>query len=58
MGQVKTPLDQRVYRVMKRIWGEILNHCSTINDFFVVYYTSLLAHLSGPNACVHVPLAL
>ena len=34
MGQVKTPLGQRVYRAMKRIRQEILYHCSTINVFF------------------------
>ena len=27
---------------MKRIRGEILNHCSTINAFCAVYYTSVL----------------
>ena len=26
MGQVKTPLGQRVYSAMKRIRGEFLNH--------------------------------
>ena len=26
MGQVKTPLGQRVYSAIKRIRGEILNH--------------------------------
>jgi len=30
MGQIKTPLGQRVYRTRKRIGEEILNHCSTI----------------------------
>ena len=39
MGQVKTTLGQRDYRAMKRIRGEILDHCSTINVFFMVYYT-------------------
>jgi len=34
MGQVKTPLGQRVYRAMNCIQQEILNHCSTINVFF------------------------
>ena len=42
MGQVKTPLGQRVYSAMKRIRGEILNLCTTINVFFVVYYISSL----------------
>ena len=58
MGQVKTPLDQRVYSAMKRIRGEILNYCSTINIFFVVYYTSSLGPPIGSNACVRVFLAL
>ena len=40
MGQVKAPLGQRVYRAMKRIWQEILNHCSTINVFFAVLKAS------------------
>ena len=42
MGQVKTPLGQRICSAMKRIRREILNHCSTINAFFMVNYTSLL----------------
>ena len=49
MGQVKTPLGQRVYRAMKRIRQEILNHYSTINVFFVVYYTSLGPTCRGPT---------
>ena len=41
-GQVNPLLGQRVHRAMKRIRGEILNHCSTINAFCAVYYTSAL----------------
>ena len=33
MGQIKTPLGQRVYRTRKRIREEIPNHCSTIRIF-------------------------
>ena len=33
MGQIKTPLGQRVYRTRKRIREEIPNHCSTISIF-------------------------
>ena len=57
MGQEKTPLGQRVYSAMKRIREEILNHCSTINAFYAVYYTSALdPPVGGLNACVRVPL--
>ena len=42
MGQIKTPLGQRVYRAMKRIQEEILNRCSSIEAFCAVYYTSTL----------------
>ena len=42
MGQIKTPLGQRVYRAMKRIREEILNRCSSIEAFCAVYYTSTL----------------
>ena len=35
MGQERTPLDQRVYRTMKRIRQEILYHCSTISVYLV-----------------------
>ena len=53
MGQVKTPLGQRVYSMMKRIRGEILNHCSTVNFFFVVYYTSSLGpHVGVQRGCI------
>ena len=59
MGQVKTPLGQRVYSAMKRIRGEILNHCSTINVFFVVYYTSLLGPPVGvQRLCTRLPCAI
>ena len=34
MGQVKTPLGQRVYSAKKHIREEILNHCSTISVYF------------------------
>ena len=55
MGQVKTPLGQRVCSAMKRIRGEILNHCSTINVFFVVYYTSSLGPPVGvQRLCTHM----
>ena len=44
---------------MKRIRGEILNHCSTINIFFVVYYTSLLGPPVGvQHLCTHLPCAI
>ena len=56
-GQVNPLLGQRVHRAMKRIRGEILNHCSTINAFCAVYYTSALdPPVGGLNACVRVPL--
>ena len=35
IGQVKTPLGQRVYKTMKRIRQEILYHCSTISVYLV-----------------------
>ena len=58
MGQVKTPHGQRVYSAMKRIRGEILNHCSTINVFFVVYYTYLLGLPVGvQRLCTRPPCA-
>ena len=43
MGQIKTPLGQRVYRAMMRTQEEILNRCSSIEASYVVYYTSLLS---------------
>src|SRR6185295_9918408 len=59
MGQVKTPLGQRVYRAMKCIRQEILNHCSTINVFFVVYYTSVLGPPVGvQRVCTRPPCAI
>ena len=59
MGQVKTPLGQRVYRAMKRIRQEILYHYSTINIFFVVDYTSLLDPPVGvQRLCTHPPCAI
>ena len=59
MGQVKTPLGQRVYSAMKCIRGEIFNHCSTINVFFVVYYTSLLGPPVGiQRLCTRLPCAI
>ena len=42
MGEIKTPLGQRVYRMMKRIQEEILNRYSSIEAFCAVYYTSML----------------
>ena len=35
MGQEQTPLGQRVYKTMKRIWQEILHHCTTISIYLV-----------------------
>ena len=58
MGQVKTPFDQKVYSAMKRIQEEILNHCSSISDYFLYTIHPCWAHLSGSNACVRVLLAL
>ena len=59
MGQVKTPLGQRVYSAIKRIREEILNHCSIINVFFVVYYTSSLGPLVGVQClCTRLPCAI
>ena len=59
MGQVKTPLGQRVYSAMKHIRKEILNHYSTINVFFVVYYTSLLGPPVGVQClCTRLPCAI
>ena len=47
MGQIKTPPGQRVYRAMKRIREEIINHCSSIEAFCAIYYTSMLDPLVG-----------
>ena len=59
MGQVKTPFGQKVYSAMKRIREEILNHYSTINVFFVVYYTSLLGPPVGvQRLCTRPPCAI
>ena len=59
MGQVKTPFGQRVYSAMKRIRGEILNHCNTINVFFVVNYTSSLGPPVGvQRLCTRLPCAI
>ena len=35
MGQKKSPLAQRVYKAMKRIWQEILRRCTTISIYLV-----------------------
>ena len=35
IGQVKTPLGQRVYSAMKCIRQGILHHCSTISVYIV-----------------------
>jgi hypothetical protein len=35
MGQEKTPLGQRVYKRMKCIRQEILDHCSAISIYLV-----------------------
>ena len=59
MGQVNPLLGQRVHRAMKHIRGEILNHCSTIKVFFVVYYTSLLGPPVGvQRLCARLPCAI
>ena len=56
MGQVKTPLGQRVYRAMKRIRQEI--HKALLMSFSLYTIHPRWAHLSGSNACVRVLLAL
>ena len=44
---------------MKRIRGEILDYCSTINVFFVVYYTSSLGPPVGvQRLCMRLPCAI
>ena len=53
-GQVNPLLGQRVHRAMKHIRGEILNHCSTINAFCAVYYTSALDPPVGVSTPVYV----
>ena len=59
MGQVKTPLGQRVYSAIKRIREEILNHCSTISVFLIVKYTSLLGPSIGvQRMCTRPPCAI
>ena len=59
VGQVKTPFDQRVYSATKHIREEILNHCSTIYVFFVVYYISLLGPPVGvQRLCTRLPCAI
>ena len=59
MGPVKTPVGQRVYRAMKHIQQEILNHCSTINVFFMVYYASWLNPPVGvQRLCTHLPCSI
>ena len=52
-GQVNPLLGQRVHRAMKRIRGEILNHCSSINAFCAVYYTSALDPPVGVSTPVY-----
>ena len=52
MGQVKAPFSQRVYSAVKRIQEEILNHCSTINDFFC----GILYILVGPTCWGPTPV--
>ena len=42
MGQIKTPLGQRVEGAIKHIQEEILDRCSSIKAFCAVYYTSAL----------------
>ena len=59
MGQGKTPLGQIVYNAMKRIKEEILNHCSTINVYFVVYHTSSLGPPVGvQHLCTRLPCGI
>ena len=58
-GQVNPLLGQRVHRAMKCIRGKILNHCSTINVFFVVYYTSSLGpSVADQRLCTRHPCAI
>ena len=52
-GQVNPLLGQRVHSAMKRIRGEILNHCCTINAFCAVYYKSALGPPVGVSAPVY-----
>ena len=56
MGQVKTPLGQRVYRTMKRIWQEILNHCNTIRVIFSILYILVGPTCRGPTPVYASPL--
>ena len=56
MGQVKTPLGQRVYRAMKRIRQEI--HKALLMSFSWYTIHPRWAHLSGSNTCVLASLAL
>ena len=42
MGQMKTPLGQRVYMATKRIQEDILSRYSSIEAFCAVCYTSTL----------------
>jgi len=52
-GQLNPLLGQRVHRAMKRIRREILNHCSTINAFRAVYYTSAMDPPVGVSTPVY-----
>ena len=54
-GQVNPLLGQRVHMAMKRIREEILNHCSIINAFCAVYYTSALDPFIGVSTPVYAP---
>ena len=56
MGQVKTPLGQRVYRAMKHIRQEI--HKALLMSFSWYTIHPRWTHLSGSNTCVRVSLAL
>ena len=58
MGQVKTPLGQRVYSAMKRIREEILNTVAPLMPSAQYTIHPRWTHLSGTNACVRVFLAL
>ena len=55
MGREKTPLGQSIYKAMKRIWQEMLHHCSSISVYSI---HPCWTHLSGSNACVRILLAL
>ena len=56
MGHVNPLLGQRVHRAMKRIRGEILNRCSTINVLCAESLSaSLSTHPLGLGGCTTPP---